>query len=98
MNAEEKLRTLTPGQRSEFEAKARTLGIEARSLAAQDYEAAAQRVAAQNQLSPRQAATGQAMQDQIMREREQTISRLHALLKVMHDAQQATLRKAGRER
>ena len=87
MNAEEKLRILTPGQRSEFEAKARTLGIEAGSLASQDFETAAQRVAAQNQLSPRQAATGQAMQDQIMKEREQTISRLLALLKLMNDAQ-----------
>ena len=86
MTAEEKLRTLTPGQRSEFEAKARTLGLEARSLAAMDVEAAGQLVSAQNRLSPRQAATGQAMQDQILREREQTISRLLAMLKQMNDA------------
>jgi hypothetical protein len=84
--AQEKLRSLTPGQRSEFEAKARTLGLEAASLAAEESEVAAQRISARNQLSPRQAALGQAMRDQIMREREQTITRLMALLKQMNDA------------
>lgn len=96
MNAEDKLRTLTPGQRSEFEAKARTLGLEARALAALDAESAGQQIAARNQLSPRQAATGQAMQDQILREREQTISRLLALLKLMNDAQAKAAPRAAR--
>ncbi|MEO7744190.1 MAG: hypothetical protein ABIR98_14735 [Usitatibacter sp.] len=94
MNAEEKLRTFTPGQRSEFEAKARTLGLDAKSLAALDADTAGQQIAAQNRLSARQAATGQAMQDQIMREREQTITRLLALLKLMNDAQAKALGKA----
>ena len=84
--AEQKLGTLTPGQRAEFEAKARTLGLEAASLAADDTETAGRRIAAQRQLSVRQASLGQAMQDQIMREREQTIARLDALLKQMNDA------------
>ena len=93
---EDKLGTLTPGQRAEFEAKARTLGLDARELAAQDPDTAAQRIAAQNQLSARQAATGQAMREQIMREREQTITRLHALLKQMNDAQAKALARAAR--
>jgi hypothetical protein len=67
MNAEEKLRTLTPGQRSEFEAKSRTLGLDARSLAALDADTAARQIAARDQLSARQAATSQAMRDQILR-------------------------------
>ena len=96
MNAEDKLRTLTPGQRSEFEAKARTLGLDARALAALDAETAGQQVGARNQLSPRQAATGQAMQEQILREREQTITRLLGLLKLMNDAQAKGLARVPR--
>ena len=96
MNAEDMLSILTPGQRSEFEAKARTLGLDARSLAALDADSAAQQIAARNQLSPRQAATGQAMQDQILREREQTITRLHALLKLMNDARAKGLPRTPR--
>jgi hypothetical protein len=96
MNAEDKLRILTPGQRSEFEAKARTLGLEAWALAALDADTAGQQIAARNQLSPRQAATGQAMQDQILREREQTITRLLALLKLMNDAQGKGLARTAR--
>ena len=94
--AHEKLGSLTPGQRSEFEAKARTLGLEAASLAAEEPDAAAQRISAQNQLSPRQAALGGAMRDQIMREREQTITRLMALLKQMNDAHARAAAKAPR--
>lgn len=96
MNAEDKLRTLTPGQRSEFEAKARTLGLDAKSLAELDPDTAGQQIAARNQLSARQAATGQAMQDQILREREQTITRLHALLKLMNDARAKALSRDPR--
>ncbi len=96
MNAEGKLSSLTPGQRSEFEAKARTLGLDARSLAALDAEVAGQQIAAQNKLSVRQATTGQAMQDQIMREREQTITRLLALLKLMNDGKAKGLPRALR--
>lgn len=48
------------------------------------------------ELSPRQAATGQAMQDQILREREQTITRLQGLLKLMNDAQAKGLPRARR--
>ena len=96
MNAEDKLRTLTPGQRSEFEAKARTLGLEARALAALDADSAGQQIAARNQLSPRQAATAKAMQEQILREREQTITRLLALLKVRNDAQAKAAPRAAR--
>lgn len=96
MNAEDTLRTLTPGQRSEFEAKARTLGLDASWLAGLDADTAGQQIAARNQLSARQAATGQAMQDQILREREQTINRLHALLKLMNDARAKALARTPR--
>ena len=96
MNAEEKLRTLTPGQRSEFEAKSRTLGLDAKALAALDAETAGRQIAARDQLSARQATTSRAMQEQILREREQTITRLLAILKLMNDAQARSLARTTR--
>jgi hypothetical protein len=93
---EQKLATLTPGQRSEFEAKARTLGLEAISLAGEDHESAARLIDARNQLSTRQATLGKEMQEQILRERGQTIARLQAILKQMNEAHARELAKAQR--